>query len=87
MNCSNCTITTPHLKSKCPYLKCKLCGKNGHLKRDCAENNDEIIEHHLDSENTDITDNTNTPKKLTRRQSSYIFICYTLARFNPNNLK
>ena len=81
MNCLNCPISTPHTKDKCPYAKCKICGKSGHSKKNCPEAF--AIDHDDKESDAKANDENSTPKKrLTKRQSTYLFICYTLAKLN-----
>ena len=81
MSCLNCTIKTPHTKEKCPYYKqCKLCGEEGHIKKECPFG-DEKSEKSENSNNG----SENSKPKLTKRQSTYLFIAYTLARFNSRD--
>ena len=80
MSCLNCTIKTPHTKEKCPYYKqCKLCGEEGHTKKECPFDS-AAGDEKLESENGE-----KSKPKLTKRQSTYLFIAYTLARFNSRD--
>ena len=35
--CLNCRAYSDHSTGCCPYKKCQLCGKDGHLKIDCLK--------------------------------------------------
>ena len=76
MSCTNCKIQSQHLKDKCPYAECWRCGAKGHrYSKYCPQ---------YGKTETEVEgskgDDSQKPK-LTRRQSSYIFIAYTIARF------
>ena len=78
MSCTNCKIQSQHLKDKCPYAQCWRCGAEGHrYSKYCPQYGKK--EGEVDGSEGS-KDDSQKPK-LTRRQSSYIFIAYTIARF------
>ena len=35
--CLNCKAYSKHCTAKCPYVKCRSCGKIGHLINECPD--------------------------------------------------
>ena len=73
--CSNCNE-----KGDLCKCECINCGKSGHSEKDCTESA-EAGAVSKKEEAKDEPKKREIPKKLTKRQSSYNFICYTLANF------
>ena len=71
--CSNCNE-----KGDLCKCECITCGKFGHSEKDCTESAGAVSKK---EEAKDDPKKREIPKKLTKRQSSYNFICYTLANF------